>query len=114
MKRPQSIPSLELREIIPGFRARMIHTQSMTFAHWEIDQGAQLPEHHHVHEQVVNMQAGEFELTVDGTPHRLHAGDIFVLESNVPHSGRAITDCKILDVFQPVRDDYRQDSETAR
>ena len=29
-----------------------------------------------------------------------------VLPSNVPHSGRAITDVKVIDVFQPVREDF--------
>ena len=78
----------------------------MTVAYWNIKAGAQLPVHSHVHEQIVNMLAGEFELTVDGDPLRLVAGDVVVLKSDVKHAGRAITDCRILDVFQPVREDY--------
>jgi hypothetical protein len=26
---------------------------------------------------------------------------------NVTHSGHAVTECRIIDVFHPVRDDYR-------
>lgn len=26
---------------------------------------------------------------------------------HVPHSGRALTDCRVIDVFYPVREDYR-------
>jgi quercetin dioxygenase-like cupin family protein len=37
----------------------------------------------------------------------LTPGKVVVIGSNVPHSGKAITDCRILDVFQPVREDYR-------
>jgi quercetin dioxygenase-like cupin family protein len=48
-----------------------------------------------------------FDLVVDGTAHRLVAGDIFPIPGNSIHSGEALTDCRILDVFSPVREDYR-------
>ena len=98
------IPS---KEFFPGFKGKLIHTDSMTLAYWDIEEGCDLPEHSHVHEQVVNLLEGKFELTVDGTTHVLEAGAVFPLASNVVHSGRALTFCKILDVFTPVREDYR-------
>ncbi len=101
--RLDSIPG---REIVPGYSAQFIHSQTMTVAYWDIKAGSRLPVHSHIHEQVVNMLAGEFELTVDGNPLRLVAGDVVVLKSQVKHAGYAITDCRILDVFQPVREDY--------
>ena len=79
----------------------------MTFAYWRIEANRSLPEHRHVHEQVVNMLAGEFELTVNGTPHVLTPGDVLLIPPDAPHSGRSITECRILDVFHPVREDYR-------
>ena len=53
------------------------------------------------------MLEGEFDLVVDGTPHRLKPGDVLAIPGNAPHSGRAITRCRILDVFWPIREDYR-------
>jgi quercetin dioxygenase-like cupin family protein len=85
----------------------MIHTDAMTLAYVDVDEGADLPEHAHVHEQVLNMLEGRFELTVEGNPHILEAGDVFAIPSNAPHSGRALTKCRILDVFHPVREDFR-------
>ena len=73
----------------------------------EVEAGAALPRHSHPHEQVVNMLEGEFELVVDGTPHRLKAGDVLAIPGDAPHSGRALTRCRILDVFHPIREDYR-------
>ncbi|HHH50031.1 MAG TPA: cupin domain-containing protein, partial [Saprospiraceae bacterium] len=61
-----------------------------------------------VHEQVSNIISGAFEMTVDGVTKVCKAGDIVILPSNVPHSGRALTDCYIIDVFQPVREDYKK------
>lgn len=101
------IADVEQKEIVPGFRARLIHGDSMTIAYWEIDGGNSLPEHSHPHEQLVNMVEGEFELTVDGTPNHLRPGDVYVIPGDVPHSGRSITDCRIIDVWHPCRDDYR-------
>ena len=44
------IDQIEPKEIIPGFHGRMVHTDNVTFAHWDIEAGSVLPEHHHVHE----------------------------------------------------------------
>lgn len=100
------ITDVAAQEIVPGYRGRFIHSKTMTVAYWDIKAGHSLPTHSHVHEQIVNMLEGEFELTVDGKPLHLVPGDVVVLHANVEHSGRAITDCRILDAFQPVREDY--------
>jgi quercetin dioxygenase-like cupin family protein len=97
----------EPREIIPGYRGRFIHTEHTTHVYWEIDEGAPLQEHSHPHEQIVNMLEGTYELIVAGQPQVLNAGDVLAIPGNVPHSGRAHTACRILDVFSPVREEYR-------
>lgn len=107
-----SLDDVTEREVVPGFFGRFVHSDSMTFAYWRIQAGSSLPPHDHVHEQVVNMLEGAFELELDGEPHRLEAGDLLRIPSGVPHGGRALTDCRILDVFQPVREDYREAQET--
>jgi quercetin dioxygenase-like cupin family protein len=101
------LASVPVREQMPGMRGRFLHSAAMTFVYWDIDEGAALPRHVHHHEQVVNMLEGEFELVVDGTPHRLKPGEVLAIPGNAPHSGRAITRCRILDVFWPIREDYR-------
>jgi len=95
------------KELVPGFHARMVHSENMTFAFWRIEKGATLPAHSHKHEQVAVVMEGELELVVDGVPHRLVPGTVFEITSNVPHGGKAIKDCRVLDVFYPVREDYR-------
>lgn len=101
------LKDIEQKELLTGFKSRMIHTEKMTLAYWEILAGSILPEHSHPHEQVAaQVISGEFELTLDGETKVMKAGDIAVIPSNVVHSGRAITDCELLDVFSPVREDY--------
>ncbi len=101
------LEDVEVREPVPGFRVRFVHSATMTFAYWDIDAGAELPLHSHPHEQVAHALEGEFELTVDGEAVLVRPGVVVVIPSDVPHSGRAITDCRLLDVFHPVREDYR-------
>lgn len=95
------------REVFPGFRGKFIHTERMTLVFWNVSQGTPLPEHSHPHEQVANMLEGEFELIIDGKANYLKPGMVATIPSGAIHSGRAITECKILDVFAPVREDYR-------
>ena len=95
------------REIMPGFHGRLVHSYNMTFVHWDIDAGASLPEHSHMHEQVVNVISGQFELTVDGETQVIKPKQVVCIPSNAAHSGKALTDCYIIDVFHPIREDYR-------
>jgi quercetin dioxygenase-like cupin family protein len=95
------------REIFPGFKVRFVHSEKMTFAHWTIKAGALLPQHSHPHEQVVNVLEGEFELTIGGETRRLGPESVGIIPPNAIHSGKAITDCRIIDAFYPVREDYR-------
>jgi quercetin dioxygenase-like cupin family protein len=50
---------------------------------------------------------GKFELTIGEKTQIYEPGFIAVIPSNVPHGGIALTDCKIFDIFSPVRSDYK-------
>jgi quercetin dioxygenase-like cupin family protein len=101
------LDSIEVKEPFPGIKGRFVHTDNMTMAYWDIDEGALLPEHAHVAEQVVSMVEGKLELTVEGETRVLESGTILVIPSNVPHSARAITKVKVIDTFYPIREEYR-------
>lgn len=105
--RVSSPATSEPREVFPGYLGRFYHSASMTFAHWEIAPDSPVPGHSHPHEQVVNMIDGEFELTVGGVTRVLQPGDVAFIPPNAVHSGRSLSACRIIDVFHPVREDYR-------
>lgn len=98
---------LPYRDLLPGFHVKFVHSETMTFAHWDIEPGALLPEHSHPHEQVCNVISGEFELIIDGESQVLRAGGVGVIPGNAMHSGRALTRSHVIDVFHPVREDYQ-------
>ncbi len=101
------LSDLPVKEYIPGYHGRMIHTDRMTMAYWEVEQDAVVPEHEHDNEQIMQVLEGRFELTLDGISQVYEPGDLVVIPSMVRHGGRAITSCRILDVFSPVREAYR-------
>jgi len=101
------INDLEEKEVVPGIRGKFVHSDNMTVVYWSIDAGAVMPDHAHQHEQIVNVLEGEFDLIVEGIVHEAKPGFIAVVPSNVKHGGKAKTDVRILDVFYPVREDYR-------
>jgi quercetin dioxygenase-like cupin family protein len=101
------LDELSPKEPMPGFSGRFIHTDAVTVVHWDIKAGAELPEHSHPHEQLSSLLSGKFEMTVNGETRRMTAGTVAVIGSNIVHLGRAVTDCRFVDVFHPVREDYR-------
>lgn len=102
-----NISALTEKEVIAGYRGRAIHTGTMTFMYWTVDEGAVMPEHSHKHEQVAHVLKGKFELSVDGQTELLEPGIVVVIPPDVKHGGRAITACELLDVFNPERQDYK-------
>jgi len=101
------ISQLAEREIKEGFKARFVHTENVTLGFWDVEKGAILPMHLHFHEQVTQVLEGKFEMTIGDKTNVFENGDLTVIPSNVIHGGIALTDCKILDVFSPVREDYK-------
>jgi len=99
----------EIKEkiIVSGSRVKFVHTKNMTVAYWTFEPDILLPEHSHPHEQISYIADGEFELNVNGKSHFLKSGDIAIIPPNAIHFGKSITNCKIIDTFYPVREDYR-------
>ena len=101
------LKNVKEKEIKPGLYVRFVHSDNMTLAYWRFDPGVELPLHDHLHEQVVNVIEGELILTLDGEPLKLTPGKVVVIPPNVPHSGKAVDACRVIDVFYPVREDYK-------
>jgi quercetin dioxygenase-like cupin family protein len=75
----------------------------------EFEPGAVVPLHSHPHEQLGIVLRGVQVLVVDGVEHPLGPMEAYVLPGGVEHSAHCGPDgATVLDVFQPVREDYRE------
>jgi len=102
-----NLSEVKTKEIMPGYHGKMVHSESMTWAFWDVEDQAEVPEHHHPHEQIMHVIEGSFEFTLDGKTATYGPGDVVIIPSNVPHSGKALTPCRLMDIFSPAREEYR-------
>ena len=102
-----NIEDIRAREIVPGYYGRFIHSDNITIAYWDITKDSVIPTHSHVQEMMVNVLEGKLELTIGNETKIIEPGDVGIIPSQVPHSAKAITDCRLIDVFYPVREDYK-------
>ena len=95
------------KPLAPGLTGYYVHGQQMTLGLVEIEAGSDLPVHQHPHEQITYIVEGQLNMMIDGQLQVLTAGMYHVIPSQVPHGAKAVTACKVIDVFNPVREDYR-------
>jgi quercetin dioxygenase-like cupin family protein len=95
-------------ELAPGVRMKPLFGEGAMLNLLEFDAGARVERHHHPHEQLGLVLEGELVLELGGEPHRLRPGDAYRVPGGVEHAAWAgDAPCRVLDVFQPVREDYR-------
>ena len=87
---------------------RLITGDRMMLAHVYMKKGCIVPKHSHENEQITYILEGQLDMEINGQPYSLSPGMVHVIGSNVPHGAVAVTDCKVIDAFNPVREDYRK------
>jgi mannose-6-phosphate isomerase-like protein (cupin superfamily) len=91
-------------EPLPGWSGRFFHAANMTFAHYDIAEGAQpLHEHQHEQEEVWHIVLGEVSITVGGTEATLTAGSVAIVPPETPHSVRPLGPCRAIIADYPLR-----------
>ncbi len=95
------------QKIWDGIVGAIHHSEHMTIGHIQIDAGVVLPTHQHENEQWSNVIEGTFEFTIGDEVILLTSGMSAYIPPNVPHSGKALSMCKIIDCFHPPREDWK-------
>ena len=102
-----NLKEINEKKLTEGIIGKYIHGISSTLGWVNIKVNSVLPAHHHPHEQITLMIEGNMEMKIGEETFLLGPGDIHVIPSNVIHSAFAKTDCILIDVFAPVREEYK-------
>ena len=101
-------------ELVEGVSGRPLFGERAMINLIEFEPGAVVPLHSHPHEQLGFVLRGVQVLVVGGVEHPLGPMEGYVLPGGVEHAARAGDDgATVVDVFQPVRDDYKERWEAA-
>jgi quercetin dioxygenase-like cupin family protein len=97
----------EWESVAEGVRRQILgYGADLMLVRVEFEKGAVGALHHHPHRQVTYVAAGAFDATVDGTTHRLVAGDSFFVAADLIHGVVAVEQGTLVDVFTPAREDF--------
>ena len=102
-----AIKNILPKELAPGITGYYAHGEKITFGLVELKAGSSVPLHQHVQEQITYIVEGQLDMVIDGVSCLLTQGMYHVIPSNTSHAAIAKTDCKVIDVFNPVREDYK-------
>jgi len=96
-------------ELVEGVAGRPLFGERAMINLIEFEPGAVVPLHSHPHEQLGVVLRGVQVLVVDGVEHPLGPMEGYVLPGGVEHSAHCGPEgATVIDVFQPIREDYRE------
>ena len=103
---------LPAEQMNPKISRKVVHSGQMTIARLHIEKDAIVPEHHHINEQVANVEKGSLLFHIGGVDQVVGAGESLVIPPNVPHGVVALEDTVVVDVFSPSRDDGQRGDDS--
>lgn len=95
------------RQIIDGIWARSFWSENIMLVVVDLEPNSVLPSHSHFHEQAGIVLEGKLEFTIAGETRLLQPGDLYFIPGNIEHSVNVGSiPAKVLDVFNPIREDF--------
>ena len=96
-------------ELATGVTGRPLFGEGAMINLIEFEPGAVVPVHSHPHEQLGIVLRGVQILEIGGEDHALGPMEGYVLPGGLEHGARCGPEgATVIDVFQPVREDYRK------
>jgi len=100
--------SVKSIEAIPGiYRKTLIYNNNMMLCHFFLKENSEVPLHSHKEHQIGYVLKGKLQFFTENEEFMAKEGDSYVFESNEKHGAKILEDSEVIDVFSPLRDDYK-------
>jgi quercetin dioxygenase-like cupin family protein len=97
-----------VEQFTPLLAMQTVHRDNITIARVSLRKGAIVPTHSHANEQITTIEQGSLRVRSGGVEVVVNAGDMVTFGPNDPHAVEALEDTIAIDVFAPVREDWRR------
>jgi quercetin dioxygenase-like cupin family protein len=100
-----SFNALDREEPYPGIVRQSFSSEGATVSRYTFSPRASFPLHRHAQEQITLVEQGSIEMTIDGVPTTMGAGEFSVVPGNVEHGITAANSgARIVAVVVPRRE----------
>jgi len=94
--------------IIEGvFRKTLAYNDSVMLCHFLLEKDAKIPLHNHKEHQIGYIINGKVKFLTENGEFIAITGDSYVFGSNEKHGAILLEKSEIIEVFHPLRDDYK-------
>jgi len=100
---------MPIEEVKPDLGRRIISGERMMIAHVYLKKDSVVPWHSHDNEQLTYILKGALKFWLGDNGEQeviVHAGEVLVIPSHLPHKAVALQDTIDLDIFCPPRQDW--------
>ncbi len=94
-----ALEGIQRKTLLDGGRTQIVE--------FRLAKGAVIPLHDHPQEQTGYLVSGRMTLTIAGVDHPLKPGDAWTIPGGVAHGAKVAKDSVAIEVFSPLRPDYR-------
>jgi quercetin dioxygenase-like cupin family protein len=90
---------IQRKTLVDGGRTQLVE--------FRLAAGSVVPPHQHPQEQTGYLVSGHLLLTIAGVDHEMRPGDSWTIPGNVEHQARSLGESVAIEIFSPIRRDYR-------
>ncbi len=94
------LEGIKRKTLVDGGRTQLVE--------FRLARASVIPLHRHPQEQTGFLVSGRMILTISGVDHTMDPGDAWTIPGDVEHGARVLKDSVAIEVFSPLRPDYRR------
>jgi quercetin dioxygenase-like cupin family protein len=100
---------LNYQDILQGIKIKtLVFGEKTLMTEFKLKKGSLLPDHAHPFEQTGYLLKGKIVLHIGDNRYEMNQGDSWSIPENIPHKAEIIEDSAALEIFSPVREDYKK------